>query len=138
MKALIKVSVLLLMISAISGCGVAYNVNRNSLLKSATESDYGPPPPPNHQDLEAQAIRARLKDPESARFEFGVGEIRRDAIQSGFASPTPILVWRTVVQVNAKNSYGGYTGFQPWHFAWSNGRIIATSFSGEIWLYVQQ
>lgn len=110
----------------LSGCGVAYNVKRSQMLKTATEADYGPPPPTNHQELEMQLIRANLKDPDSAKCEFG--GVTRDAIQSGFASPTPILVWRTSVRVNAKNSYGGYTGFQPYHFAWRDGRVVAVAF----------
>jgi len=110
----------------LASCGIAYNAKRSQMLKTATEADYGPPPPTNHQDIEMQMIRASLKDPDSAKFEFG--SVTRDVIQSGFASPTPILVWRTYVRVNAKNSYGGYTGFQPHHFAWQNGRVVAIAF----------
>jgi len=108
---------------ASSGCGVAYRINRDKLLSTATETDYGPPPPENHQDIAAQVIRQQLKDPDSAQFQFG--GIARDAIQTGPMSPTAMLVWRTSALVNAKNSYGGYTGFQPWHLAWKNGRVIA-------------
>ncbi len=109
----------------LSACGVAYNANRSKLLSTATEADYGPPPPDNHQDIEARAVLATLKDPESARFQFG--GVSRDAIPSGPMSPTAMLVWVTFAQVNAKNSYGGYTGFQPWRFAWTNGRIVAVA-----------
>jgi hypothetical protein len=123
-KAAVALS-LLLAFSLLSGCGLAYQINRNGLLKSANESDYGPPPPDNHQEIEAQTIRTMLKDPGSAQFEFG--GMQRDAIQSGFASPTPILVWRTFVRVNSKNSFGGYTGFSPYHVAWRDGRIIAVA-----------
>ena len=110
----------------LSGCGVAYNAKRSQMLNTATVSDYGSRPPTDHQEFEMQIIRAGLKDPDSAKFEFG--DVARDAIQSGFMSPTPILIWRTYVRVNAKNSYGGYTGFQPYHFAWRDGKIFAIAY----------
>jgi hypothetical protein len=75
--------------------------------------------------VEKQFVLARLKDPESARFEFAPQ--KRDAIPKGFASPTPILVWTSTVRVNAKNSFGGYAGFHTYHFAWQNGRIVAVA-----------
>lgn len=118
--------VLLLMAVVLSGCGFAYNINRDKLLESATEADFGPPPPANHEEIEKAFILESLKDPESARFK-SIDKMNKTAIQSGFASPTPILVWITGLSVNAKNSYGGYTGFQYYLFAWQNEKIIAFS-----------
>lgn len=47
-----------------------------------------------------QSVRRKLKDPESARFRaFTARKTEYGAIVCGF--------------VNAKNSYGGYTGFAP-------------------------
>lgn len=116
----------LLIISVIflSGCGTVYQSRRNTLLDTATPEDYGPPPPANHQELEKNIVLKQLKDPESAKFEEW-SEPRRDIIPEGFASPVPILVWITSVNVNAKNSYGGYVGFQPYLFAWKNGKLYA-------------
>jgi hypothetical protein len=53
------------------------------MLETATEADYGSPPPANHQELERQIILDSLKDPDSAKFEFG--SVTRDAIPSGEA-----------------------------------------------------
>jgi hypothetical protein len=118
--------VLILMAGLLSGCGFAYNINRDKLLQSATEADFGPPPPENHEEIEKAFILENLKDPESARFR-SIDKINKTAIQSGFASPTPILVWITALSVNAKNSYGGYSGFQYYAFAWQNERLVAFS-----------
>ncbi len=117
------------------GCGVMYNSRRAELLASASPADYGPPPPANHQAIEEGMIRARLKDPDSAQFHWADG--RRDIIQQGFASPTPVLVWVTSVGVNAKNGFGGYTGFQPYQFAWKDGRLFAYVFQSGFWQYVE-
>jgi len=110
----------------ISGCGIAYEANRSQLLKTATVGDFGPRPPANYQDIESDMIRDMLKDPDSAKIRFG--ELTTDAIQSGFASPKAILIWKNDALVNAKNSYGGYVGFQAYHFAWRDGHIIAVAF----------
>lgn len=122
---IIIIAALLAVSLGLSGCGFAYNINRDKLMSSATEADYGPQPPANHEELERNLILERLKDPDSAKFK-PMGKVSKSAIPSGFASPTPILVWGTGMAVNAKNAYGGYTGFQYYAFAWRDGKIIAT------------
>lgn len=125
MKKLVAIFVLMLFAISISGCGVAYQMKRDELLKTATIEEYGPKPPSNHRDIEQQIINSVLKDPDSAKFQ-SWNDGYTTIIQSGLGSPTPMLVWMTSVDVNAKNSYGGYTGYKTWYFAWSNGRIVAT------------
>jgi hypothetical protein len=121
---------------SLSGCGIAYNIKRNEMLKTATEADFGPRPPSNYQETEKQMILDTLKDPDSAKFKF-VEKIENTTIQKGFGSPTPILVWISEVWVNAKNSYGGYTGEQRYLFAWKDGKIIATSSPDSVmWKYL--
>jgi len=56
------------------------------------------------------AIRARLKNPESMRVE-AAGKMELDVIQY---AGTKILAYKLPVVVNAKNSYGGYTGSKVW------------------------
>lgn len=74
---------------------------------------------------EAQlAIKRQLKDPDSAQFRdatpffktlynFGFGAV-------GNYEP----LWALCVEVNSKNSYGGYTGFQNWLVKFRDGRIV--------------
>jgi hypothetical protein len=52
-------------------------------------------------------VRARLKDPDSARFR-GTGNADIE-----IAAGKPVSI--TCGYVNAKNSFGGYTGEQPWY-----------------------
>ncbi len=125
----------------VTGCGLAYTAKRNDLLKTASVEDYGPPPPEDYREIEQRMIEGMLKDPESARYQFE--EPVRNIIPKGFGSVTPILVWTDEVRVNAKNAFGGYTGFSPWLVAWRDGRIIAitppTSSGGYgfIWTYLK-
>jgi hypothetical protein len=36
-----------------------------------------------------------------------------------------VPVWITAVRINSKNSFGGYTGSEPFALAWKNGKIVA-------------
>lgn len=119
----------------LTGCGVMYESRRAELLESASPEDYGPPPPEDHQEIGEQMIRAALKDPDSAKFQWA--DPRRDIIQQGFASPTPALVWLAPVKVNAKNGFGGYTGFKQYCFAWKDGALFAYLFASTGWNYVK-
>jgi hypothetical protein len=63
-----------------------------------------------------------LKDPESAKYRIGCpvrGYMRHTKI---YQPGLQFVGWLVRVDVNAKNSYGGYTGFQPY--------IAALNFSG--------
>lgn len=129
---------------SVSGCGIAYQNERDEILKNTTLNDFGTPPPDNWKDIAKAFISNQLKDPESGRFEFGVPN--KDAIQQDFGSPHAMPVWTTTITVNAKNSFGGYTGSQPWSLAWKNGKIIAQAppYAGRYgarpgaWRYLQQ
>lgn len=124
----LRLAFIVIAIAALSGCGIASASKRNRILKTATAADFGPPPPANHQAVEMALIRERLKDPDSAKFQFG--QVMREAIQPKLASPDAVPVWVSGWKVNAKNSYGGYNGFEPWAVAWKNGRPYAmTNFS---------
>lgn len=64
----------------------------------------------------------RLKDPNSAQYQWGniyQGWIRHAPIHGGDLLFGYILD----VNVNAKNSFGGYVGFKPYRFVFYNGNI---------------
>lgn len=83
--------------------------------------------PDDYQTLVEGAIRDQLKDPDSAKF-------------SGFTTPRKEVMvdqrkfvygYSTCVFVNAKNSYGGYTGKQLyWTFIRDNKVLRIQSTSG--------
>jgi len=108
---------------ALSSCGIAYQQERTAILTNASTQNFGPPPPANYREVGADLIKRQLKDPLSAQIEWGTTE--KDAIQMGFGSPHAVPVWITRVAVNAKNSFGGYTGATEWQLAWKNGQIVA-------------
>jgi uncharacterized protein YceK len=90
----------------------------------AAKIGYGEPLPSNWQDMVKNYIAASLKDPMSAVYQFGEpaqGMIQKAPIRGGGLDVTGYLV---SVLVNAKNSYGGYTGFKEYQFLIRDGKII--------------
>lgn len=60
------------------------------------------------------AVKNRLKDPDSAKFD-----PLKDVI--GYMNGKPVLVCG---QVNAKNSFGAYTGYQYWLANLTNNEVL--------------
>ena len=83
-------------------------------------ADYGAYPA-DYQETVVRYMGRMLKDPDSARYEFPV---------------TPIAAWRgggstdygyaVCALINARNSYGGYTGARPSYFFIRNGVVLET------------
>lgn len=59
-----------------------------------------------------------LKDPDSAKYEF-IGQPK----QTWHGDSTRYYGWGICVDINAKNSYGGYTGAQRAYFFLRNGEV---------------
>jgi len=90
-----------------------------------SSADYGSPI--SQQNAEAQAkqfLRRHLKDPDSAIYEWNPvyrGWMRDAPIHGGGLRFGYILYGN----VNAKNSFGGYTGLKPYNFVFYDGNIIS-------------
>ena len=69
-------------------------------------------------------FQKRLKDPYSAQYEF-------QKPYKGYVAQSPLMGGNTYygymcnVSVNAKNSYGGYTGISEYKFLVNNGYIVS-------------
>jgi hypothetical protein len=82
-------------------------------------ADYGPFPK-DYQDTIRAYFDQTLKDPDSVRYKWR-GEPSRGWETLGGKK----FGWRVCVDVNAKNSYGGYTGYQTSYFMFQNHRIAS-------------
>lgn len=110
-----------------SGCT---SMSDAQLLAAAREVGYGAELPENWQDLIKRAMEYRLKDPSSAVYKFGVpfkGALSKAPIEGGGFDSAG---WIVRVQINAKNSYGGYVGFQPYEFMIRDGVVIRINSNG--------
>jgi hypothetical protein len=83
------------------------------------------------QQLAESWLTLHLKDSESARYQWGVIQrgYTKDPLISGGAVNYGYLL---PVLVNAKNSYGGYTGFEQWGFLFHNGSLLRVMHNGAI------
>lgn len=70
--------------------------------------------PTDYQEQIKSTIELRLKDPDSAKYRFFTPKKSYTESSRHFAYTVP-------VGVNAKNSYGGYTGFQLYYYAYFGG-----------------
>ena len=97
----------------------------NQLRAEAPTADCGPYPK-SYQKLTIDAVRQRLKDPTSAKFKIhGKPEKSYSIDHTDFASKTTVFCWRVGVEVNAKNSFGGYTGDKTWLVYIRDGLVIS-------------
>ena len=99
------------------------------------KADYGILMSQENAQITAQAfLDKHLKDPRSAQYEWGESYkawLRRGIIHGG----GKIFGYRLDVDVNAKNSYGGYTGFKKYVFMFYNGaiKVVYAEQTGEIY-----
>lgn len=82
----------------------------------------GPQPTDEYvREYALEYLRRTLKDSESARYEWGAVERGNwKGATERFGTPG----WILNVSVNAKNSYGGYTGFTPYKFVYRSGWLV--------------
>lgn len=84
--------------------------------------DYGSYPT-NYEELAKAHLATTLKDPESARF--GVfSKPRKEHVITNVDAKEATYGYSTCVSVNAKNSYGGYTGNHQFWFFIRNGKVL--------------
>lgn len=84
------------------------------MTKAEVNSAVYEPLPSNYKEQIQQMMESRLKDPDSAKFKFF--EPRK-----GFTESTRHFGYVVPVGINAKNSYGGYTGYQAHYFVYYQG-----------------
>lgn len=83
-----------------------------------TAAEAGPRPPDPRRVVQ-EYLRAQLKDPYSAQVEMrGMAP----AQASGAMFGPRVIGWGICADVNAKNAYGGYTGFKPVVVVWRADR----------------
>ena len=89
--------------------------------KPLTLADAGPKPA-DAMAIANAAILPMLKDPESARFQL----IRpaRPVVMADTVFHKGGAGWEICVNVNAKNSFGGYVGYRTTYLMWNTGKII--------------
>src|SRR5438477_6228366 len=98
-----RAQVIAILLTLIAGCASAPTAEK---LANADYGDY----PANYRQLIRDFFQVALKDPDSAQYQFREpykGYSKKALIVGGGVDK---YGWICNVNVNAKNSYGGYTG----------------------------
>jgi hypothetical protein len=87
------------------------------LICSSASAEKAPPLPApalpeNYKQVVQDSIAPTLREPESVKFEFRDSPYQMTCKKGVFDKKSAIDIWMIDVWVNAKNGYGGYTGFQ--------------------------
>jgi hypothetical protein len=113
MKSLIRLFIFAFSL-ALTGCAGLKPPSKDEIANAY----YGSFPTNYRSDIES-LIRPRLKDPDSARFTYFMeptkGYYKWGRLEFGY---------EVCVYLNAKNSYGAYTGNKIEYFMFRDGRIV--------------
>ena len=121
-----KIAVLAVATALLAGCATqAQKADQAFEAYKATlpepNADYGSYPQ-NYQELIKAYMAKSLKDPDSAKYS----DFSTPRKEHAIANQKAIYGYSSCVLVNAKNSYGGYTGNQQQWFFFRNGEIVRT------------
>lgn len=120
------------LLAVLSGCASKQYVWRPSAADIET-ADYGAYPHDYESIIEGWYLR-NLKDPGSARFGGITRPLKEHKIVNQFKKQA-VYGYSVCAQVNARNSFGGYTGFTTRWFLIRNGQI-ARSKKPEYHIYI--
>lgn len=104
----------------VAGC-----VHAPPSAEQLTAADYGSPiSQPEAEDAARAFLKRYLKDPESAEMDWGTVQKRwlREAPINGGKLKFGYML---TANINAKNSFGAYTGYKPYQFFFFNGTLVS-------------
>lgn len=113
-----SVAATLTALSLLSACATPSKETTVAETVDTVNADYGPRPE-NYEALIKEWAEQNLKDPESARY----GKISKPRKEFMVANLKPSFGWSVCADINAKNSYGGYTGAITHWFLIRDGKI---------------
>lgn len=119
-----KFSVLLVVVLMLAGC-MSNAQRKDAELEAwrktlpAQNADYGSYPT-NYEQLIRNHLSSSLKDPDSARY----GKFSKPRKEHVIQANEALYGYSVCIPVNAKNSYGGYTGNHTYWYFFRNGQIV--------------
>lgn len=81
--------------------------------------------PTNYEEVVKAWYQARLKDPDSAKY-LSFSKPRKEHAITNVHKHEAVYGYSTCATVNAKNSYGGYTGAKTTWFLIRDGQIVTS------------
>lgn len=117
MKKLIIIFLTAIFILSIAGCVTPITEQDISTAKVEQLPD-------NYKEGIKLFMETRLKDPDSAKYIF-------HNPKKGYHREDRIISMIVPVEINAKNSYGGYTGYKAYYFTYVNGECWNVTYRTE-------
>jgi hypothetical protein len=98
---------------------------------------YGEAPDPFMAEMMIEdAVKNKLKDPDSAKFKNITGPYKAYGnIGAAYGGDIKFAGWVYYVDVNARNSFGGYSGHKKWIVGIQGGRTDAEPVDSEMAMY---
>lgn len=88
-------------------------------------ADYGQRVTPDQYEQIPYYMASRLKDPDSAKYRYLHAPIKAYVNDGLIRGGEVVFVgWLVPFEVNAKNSYGGYTGWEPYTAYYQYGGAV--------------
>ncbi len=113
-----KIGILVALAFVLAGCA------SGPTPQDIAAADYGSVPDQSEAEATVKEFFDRyLKDPASAQYRFGKTE-KGYMISDSFDGSQLYAGYLVRVEVNAKNSYGGYTGWSRYQFIFNNGQML--------------
>ena len=109
----VKVCLLGVLMVVLTGC---------SFQQLSSDHNFGSVPT-DYKDKIVAYYQMVLKDPESAKYRFGTPYTAYTNIGTAAGGEVSWSGWAVDVQINAKNSYGGYTGFETERVLFKNNTV---------------
>jgi hypothetical protein len=113
-----RIIALAMAIAALAGCATIGKEHKVAETVDTVNADYGPRPA-NHEEVIKNWANENLKDPESALY----GKISKPRKEFLVRDLKPYFGWSVCADINAKNSFGGYTGSKTFWFFIRDERI---------------
>lgn len=87
--------------------------------------------PSDHQEMVTKQILSILREPESAKFEFRSPPYQMVCDKGVFRNKERVTIWMVDLWVNARNGYGGFTGFEGMSVAFfeQNGGLMQQAYT---------
>jgi hypothetical protein len=105
-------------VSIMAGC-TSIAAKETPIVPDMAHANFGPYPT-DYEGLIKTWAELKLKDPESARYV----QFSKPRKEWAVADSQPIYGWSVCATINAKNSYGGYSGAQVYWFFFRDGKIF--------------
>lgn len=128
----LKSALILMLVALLTGCASAPETWRPSEAE-INAADYGAYPQ-DHERIIKDWYLQNLKDPDSARFGRITRPLKEHAIGNQFKKQA-VYGYSVCAEVNARNSFGGYTGMTTRWFLIRNGQIVRTE-RPEVHIYI--